>query len=234
MDKLITASAELDAVMRDYYERRAGEYDEWYLRLGSFADRPEAEQWRAELEILRERVSAFANGKLLEIAPGTGWWTRHLAPGAQVTVVDYAPAMLAQVAARLRDVGLEARRIRGDAYALPLGRARFDSCFMGFFLSHVPFARLHEFFGGVRRVMKPGGLVMVVDSAALGESNRSEPGQEQIRERILNDGSRHRVLKIDHSPETIGATLAPLGQVLEAWVTGKFFVGAVVRVASTR
>jgi cyclopropane fatty-acyl-phospholipid synthase-like methyltransferase len=102
---------------------------------------------------------------------------------------------------------------------------------MGFFLSHVPFARLHEFFGEVRRVMKPGGLVMVVDSAAL---NRSEPGQEQIRERILNDGSRHRVLKIDHSPETIGATLAPLGQVLEAWVTGKFFVGAVVRVASTR
>lgn len=48
MDKLITASAELDAVMRDYYERRAGEYDEWYLRLGSFADWPEAEQWRAE------------------------------------------------------------------------------------------------------------------------------------------------------------------------------------------
>jgi ubiquinone/menaquinone biosynthesis C-methylase UbiE len=156
MDKPTPTATELDAAMRAYYQRRAGEYDEWYLRLGSFANRPEAGQWRAELEILRERVSAFANGKLLEVAPGTGWWTRYLAAGATVTVVDYAPAMLAQVAARLRSLGLKAHRIRGDAYALPLGQGRFDSCFMGFFLSHVPFARLPQFFAEVRRVMKPG------------------------------------------------------------------------------
>jgi hypothetical protein len=73
---------------------------------------------------------------------------------------------------------------------------------------------------------------MVVDSA-LGESNRTEPGHERIQERVLNDGSRHPVLKIDHTPETIRATLAALGEV-EAWQTGKFFVGAIARTPAPR
>lgn len=226
MTSVLTAAR--DAAMRAYYERRAGEYDEWYLRAGRFAGRPDAARWHREVAALRERVAAFGHGRLLEIAAGTGWWTQHLARRATVTALDYAPAMLARLGARLRAQGLHAHRVRADAYALPLAPACFDCCFFGFWLSHVPYARLPEFLGELRRVVRAGGQVMVVDSAP-GEPGRA-PGVEHFDERILNDGSRHVVLKVLHTPQTIAAALAPLGRVVEVWETGRFFTGAIVEV----
>jgi demethylmenaquinone methyltransferase/2-methoxy-6-polyprenyl-1,4-benzoquinol methylase len=215
--------------MRDYYNQRAGEYDQWYLREGRFAGRPQAEQWHAEVAQLRERVQSFGAGRLIEIAAGTGWWTQHLARRADVTVLDYAPAMLAELGARLRAQGLHAARVRGDAYRLPLAAHSFDCGFSGFWLSHVPYDRLAEFLGELRRVIRPGGQMMVADSAPT-EPDQT-PGAEYLHERILNDGSRHAVLKILHTPATIAQALAPLGTVREAWSTGTFFTGALVELA---
>jgi demethylmenaquinone methyltransferase/2-methoxy-6-polyprenyl-1,4-benzoquinol methylase len=217
-----------DAAMRAYYDQRAGEYDQWYLREGRFAERPDAGRWHAEVALLRQHVAGFGYGRLLEIAAGTGWWTRHLARRAAVTALDYAPGMLAQLQARLLAQGLQAGRVRADAYHLPLAAASFDCCFFGFWLSHVPYARLPDFLGELRRVVRPCGRVMVVDSAPA-EPDQA-PGVEYLHERILNDGSRHAVLKILHTPETLGAALAPLGEVVEAWHTGKFFSAAIVEV----
>jgi demethylmenaquinone methyltransferase/2-methoxy-6-polyprenyl-1,4-benzoquinol methylase len=214
--------------MRAYYDQRADEFDQWYRREGRFAGRPDADRWHAEVALLRERVAVFGRGRLLEIAAGTGWWTQHLARRAAVTALDYAPAMLAQTQARLRSLGLRADRVRADAYRLPLARASFDYCFIGFWMSHVPYARLPEFFEELRRVVRPHAHVMVVDSAPTEPDQ--VPGVESLHERILNDGSHHTVLKILHTPETLGAALAPLGALVEAWSTGKFFSGAVVEV----
>jgi ubiquinone/menaquinone biosynthesis C-methylase UbiE len=218
-----------DTAMRAYYEQRAAEYDEWYRREGRFTNRSDPERWHAEVVLLRERVATFGHGRLLEIAAGTGWWTQHLARRAAVTAIDYAPAMLARLDARLHAAGVHADCLRADAYQLPLVPAAFDCCFFGFWLSHVPYARLPEFLGELRRVVRPGGRVMVVDSAPVQPDDA--PGVEYLHERILNDGSRHAVLKILHTPATIGAALEPLGRVVEAWGTGKFFTGAIVEVA---
>ena len=88
--------------------------------------------------------------------------------------------------------------------------------------------RLPEFLGELRRVIRPGGEVIVLDSAP--SDAEQTPGVEFIHERILNDGTRHAVLKILHTPTTIARALAPLGAASEAWCTGTFFTGAVVRV----
>jgi demethylmenaquinone methyltransferase/2-methoxy-6-polyprenyl-1,4-benzoquinol methylase len=221
-------TVEQDATMRAYYNQRAAEYDEWYLRRGHFAVRPHTERWHAEVALLRERVAQFGHGRLLEIAAGTGWWTEHLARRAKVTTVDYAPAMLAQLQLRLRRRGLLAASVRADAYALPLAAAAFDCGFAGFWLSHVPYARLPEFLNEVRRVLQHGGQVMIVDSART--EPKRQPGVEYFQERILNDGLRHQVLKIWHTPQTLATTLAPLGRVVDVWETGMFFVGAIVAV----
>lgn len=222
----MTLTPEHDAAMRAYYDQRADEYDQWYLREGRFASRPDPQRWHAEVALLRERVAGFGRGRLLEIAAGTGWWTQHLARRAAVTALDYAPAMLAQIDRRLRAQGLRADRLRGDAYRLPLAPAAFDCCFFGFWLSHVPAARLGAFLAELRRVIRPGGSVLVVDSG-LGGAER-EPGAEYFDERVLNDGSRHMVLKILHTPTTMAQALAPLGTVRDAWATGIFFTGALV------
>jgi hypothetical protein len=82
------------------------------------------------------------------------------------------------------------------------------------------------FLEELRRVVRPRGRVMVVDSAPT-EPDQA-PGIEYLHERILNDESRHAVLKILHTPETLGAALAPLGALVESWGTGKFFTAAIV------
>jgi len=217
-----------DAAMREYYNQRAGEYDQWYLREGRFAGRPHADRWHAEVAELRKRVQSFGHGRLLEIAAGTGWWTEHLARRARVTVVDYAPAMLAELGARLNAQGLRAACVRGDAYRLPLAAYSFDCGFFGFWLSHVPYARLPEFLSELRRVIRPGGEVMVIDSAPTDAGQIA--GAEFMHERVLNDGTRHAVLKILHTPATLADTLARLGATSDAWSTGTFFTGAVVRI----
>ena len=217
-----------DAAMRTYYNQRAAEYDQWYLREGAFAGRENAERWHAEVALLRARVQEFGHGRLLEIASGTGWWTQHLARRAAVTALDFAPAMLGQLAARLQAQGLPAERVRGDAYALPFGAAGFDCAFFGFWLSHVPHARRPAFLAELRRVLAPGGTVMVVDSAPTAPEHT--PGAEFLHERVLNDGTRHQVLKILHTPASMSQALAPLGSIAESWSTGTFFTAAIVKI----
>ncbi len=221
-------SSTADTAMREYYNQRAAEYDQWYLREGVFAARDNAERWHAEVAQLRARVQEFGYGRLLEIASGTGWWTQHLARRATVTALDYAPAMLGQLAARLHKHSLQAERVRGDAYALPFRAARFDCAFFGFWLSHVPRARRPAFLAELRRVLLPGSSVMVVDSAPT--APEQIPGAEFLHERVLNDGSRHHVLKILHTPESMREALAPLGGIAESWSTGTFFTGAIVKI----
>ena len=63
--------------------------------------------------------------------------------------------------------------MRGDAYHLPFADGSFDCCFFGFWLGHVPFALLDEFFAEVDRVLRPGAAVLLVDSKAYrGETRR--------------------------------------------------------------
>ena len=219
-----------DRAMRAYYDQRAAEYDEWYLRRGLFAMREDRERWDAELRALAERVRGFGAGRLLEIACGTGWWTRHLACRARVVALDYSAAMLGVTRERLRAAGLAARLIRADAYALPLPPNSFDSCFIGCWMSHVPYVRLPDFLAGVRKVLTRSAAVMVIDTAPPPGENRPEPGAEYYNPRKLNDGSHHRVLKIDHNTATLASALAPLGRVVETWNTGRHFVGAVIEV----
>lgn len=215
------------AGMQAYYDDRAAEYDEWYLHVNIHDDPEHNERWHAEVQIMTGWVRAFGHGRLLEIASGTGWWTRHLARRAQVATLDYSPAMIGRLRARLAAESARADVTRGDAYRLPFASGAFDACFFGFWLSHVPFARLDDFFGEVARVVRPGGEVLMVDS----KSFRGEPpGVELKQERILNDGSRHQVVKVYHDPQSLAALLAHYGDDARAWTSGTFFTGGACRV----
>ena len=206
--------------MQAYYDERAPEYEEWYQHRNMYADPANDEAWHAEVACMSEWVQAFGSGRLLEIASGTGWWTRHLARRAQVTALDYAPAMIEMLKRRLREERLSAIITRGDAFALPFAHDSFETCFFGFWLSHVPLEMLPAFFGEVRRVLRAGGEVLIVDSKPFrGEA----PGVPLKQERILNDGSRHHIVKVYHTPETLRAVLETYGTNVQTWTSGKFF-----------
>lgn len=165
--------------MESYYERRSAEYDDWYLGTGLFAgrDRP---GWEDELAAVEEVVSALPASRTLDVACGTGFITRHLR--GRVVAMDSSPAMLAASRAR-HDHSL----VRADAFVLPFRSDSFDRVFTGHFYGHLDHEQRARFQVESHRVAPS----LVVLDAAL----REDVEPEQIQERVLKDGSSHRVFK---------------------------------------
>src|ERR671924_965372 len=85
------------AEQRRYYRERAPEYDDWWFRRGGYAVDPEAAaRWFADVRELGAALEAFRpRGDVLELAAGTGIWTRHLLRHAdRVTAVDAVAEVL--------------------------------------------------------------------------------------------------------------------------------------------
>ena len=135
----------------DYYRARAGEYDQWYFRQGRYDRGPELNaRWFAEAEETREALERFApRGRVLELAGGTGLWTRYLVRHADhVTVVDAAAEVLKLNRAR---VGTErVAHVQADVFSWRSGE-RYDAIFFAFWLSHVSAERFAGFWAMVRR-----------------------------------------------------------------------------------
>ena len=104
-------------------------------------------------------------GRLLDIGTCTGRLLELLAPRIAAGLgVDASRAMLALARARLARAGLSHCTVRlADMYRLPLADASFDAVVMQMVLHHAetPAAALAE----VARVLRPGGLLIVVDLA---------------------------------------------------------------------
>jgi ubiquinone/menaquinone biosynthesis C-methylase UbiE len=177
---------------RSYYNRRADEYDDFYLGTGLFAERSRP-GWQEEVEVLRAILRSLAAGSVLDIACGTGFLTQHL-PG-RVAAVDQSPSML-QVARTRLPHGLVAQ---ADAFRLPFRAREFDCVTSGHFYGHLQDSARERFLAEARRVARQ---LLIIDAAW-----REEVPPESMQERILNDGSRHAVYKRYFTPGQLAAEL---------------------------
>jgi ubiquinone/menaquinone biosynthesis C-methylase UbiE len=195
----------IDDGMRAYYEQRAAEYDDWWLGRRIFAqrDRP---GWDDEVEAVLEAVRALEPARVLDVACGTAFVTRHLR--GEVVALDQSETMVEIAAARLP----EGRAVRGDAVPLPFADSAFDRVFTGHFYGHLLADERERFLAEARRVAPE---LVVLDSAL-----RDGIAAEEWQERKLNDGSRHRVYKRWFTPEGLLEELGG-GRVLHA---GRWFV----------
>src|SRR5438093_5305966 len=191
--------------MKAYYERRAPEYDDWYLGTGRFADR-DRPGWHEELDTLRRTLEALEPARTLDVACGTGFLTRHL-PG-EIVGIDQSEAMLEEARPQVPN----ATYVRGDALELPFADNEFDRVFTASFYGHLEGADRETFLRKTRRVAPE----LVVADAAL----RPDVEPEERQERILNDGSRWEVYKRYFDPEALARELGG-GRVLHA---GRWFV----------
>jgi ubiquinone/menaquinone biosynthesis C-methylase UbiE len=190
--------------MESYYERRSAEYDDWYSGDGLFGgrDRP---GWEKELAAVADVVSALPPSRTLDVACGTGFITRHLR--GRVVAMDSSSGMLAGSRAR-HDHPL----VRADAFALPFRRDSFDRVFTGHFYGHLDREQRDRFLIHSRRIAP----TLVVLDAAL----RDDVEPEQIQERVLKDGSSHRVSKRYFTASQLSSELGG-GRVL---FEGRWFV----------
>jgi demethylmenaquinone methyltransferase/2-methoxy-6-polyprenyl-1,4-benzoquinol methylase len=184
--------------VKTYYDRRAVEYDDWWLGRGRFAER-DRPGWDEEVEVLAELIVALPPARTLDVACGTGFLTRHLR--GDVVGLDQSERMLAVAS----EHAPRASFIRGDALELPFEDGEFDRVFTSYFYCHLEQDERRRFLAEARRVAPE--LVVVASVPGAGDP------LERYEERILNDGSRWTVFKRVFTGEQLAAELGD-GEVL--------------------
>ena len=191
--------------MKTYYDRRAFEYDDWWLGRGLYADR-DRPGWENEVAVLAEVIAALPPARTLDVACGTGFLTRHLR--GDIVGLDQSERMLAVA----REQGPAARFVQGDALALPFDDDEFDRLFTSYFYCHLEADERRRFLAEARRVARE--LIVVASVPGAGDP------LERWEERVLKDGSRWAVYKRVFTGEQLADELGG-GDVLHE---GRWFV----------
>lgn len=172
-----------------YYQARAPEYDAVYAK-------PERQPDLRTLE--HQLPTALRGRRVLDVACGTGYWTRLIAARAlAVTALDITPATLS--IARSRCDGVPVEFVQADAFQLPFAAGSFDAAFASFWISHVRKSRLVPFLSDLHRCLRPGATVVLLDNRFVEGSSTPIASQDSegntFQDRRLENGSITRVLK---------------------------------------
>jgi ubiquinone/menaquinone biosynthesis C-methylase UbiE len=183
-----------------YYDRRAPEYDDWYLGRGVFATR-ERPGFDDELAAVVTTVARLEPARTLDVACGTGFLTQHLR--GEITALDRSARMLEIVRQRVPT----ALRVEGDGLTLPFADDTFDRVLTGHFYGHLDATQRVAFLREARRVAPE---LVVVDASV-----RHSEVEDCWETRTLEDGSTWEVYKRYFTAEGLLAELGG-GEVLFA------------------
>lgn len=146
------------AQTRAYYDRISKVYD-------VLAEHSEGPVRRKGLEFLALRPGE----RVVEIGSGTGHCVVDcVKTGAQVYAVDLSFGMLEQTRGALHSAGASATLLCADAAALPLPKAFADAMFLSFTLELFDTPEIPRVLAEFRRVLKPGGRIVVVGMSKEG------------------------------------------------------------------
>ena len=153
LDRYYGSDSDRPAMVSDLFDEGAPYY-EWICRVMSFGT---GEQYRKQA--LRE--AGLAPGmRVLDVATGTGLVLRAAVEmcghGGLAIGLDPSRGMLGECRK-----GCAAPLLQGRGEHLPFADASFDMVSMGYGLRHV--ADLRALFGEYRRVLKPGGRLLVLE-----------------------------------------------------------------------
>jgi len=127
----------------------------------------------------RDWVCCQAEGDVLEVAVGTGLNLGHYPPDVRLTGIELSPEMLKIARRRAADLSRSIDLREGDAHRLELPDASFDTVVCTFSLCAIPDER--QAVAEMRRVLRPGGLLLLADHVA--SPNRLGRGVQWLMER---------------------------------------------------
>jgi ubiquinone/menaquinone biosynthesis C-methylase UbiE len=162
--------------MKEYYDRRAPEYDATSYELWQEGEAAE------DLVRLEDFLTALPPGRVLDIACGTGWLTRRLR--GEVVGVDQSEAMLTIAADRVP----EGQFIRATVPPLPFPDDSFDRALAAHLYCHLEDE-------DVRRALVAEALRVAREFTVIAQAWQPGLPEETWEERSLADGSSYRVFK---------------------------------------
>lgn len=209
-----------------YYRAHAPIYDEWWLRTGRYTLSPERKgEWDAEVARLEAAVDALRpEGRVLELACGTGLWTVRLVRHAEhVVAVDSSREVIERN--RARTTGSQVDYIQADIFSWQ-PQERYDVAFFSFWLSHVPPARFSSFWDLVRQSLAPGGRAIFIDNL-WGDGTRPSGDKPKTFEQTRSDADddrEYRIVKVFYEPAELAKKLHALGWHADIKATGRSFL----------
>ena len=174
--------------MKEYYDRRAPEYDDAYTGRGRwpFTKAPGLE---AQIPDAEAFVRNLPPANTLDVGCGTGYLTRFLEGPA--TGMDFSFNMLKEARSRAAAKAY----VRADALALPFADSSFDRVFSSHFYGRLELDDRLRFLAEARRVAPS---FVVLDSPYQPD----RPG-EGPQERELLDGTKFTIYKKYFRPEEL-------------------------------
>ncbi len=127
---------------------------------------------------LRELLAPQAGERILEIGPGTGYYTLDMAAWVgeqgEVAIFDLQQEMLDHTLERVRERGLgNVNPTQGDARSLAYADAAFDAVVLTAVLGEIP--EPARAMAEINRVLKPGGRLVVGE--LFGDPHFTTPGK---------------------------------------------------------
>ncbi len=180
-----------DDKLVEYYRKRAGEYEEIY-------DWRDPDRQR-EQGLLSIAIRDSLRGRdVLEVACGTGWWTRILSESAKsIMATDLSDEVLA--IAREKKNGCPVTFRREDAYNLSFEDDSFNGGLAFSWFSHIPHNLIDTFLIEFHRVLAEGSRIFIADNAYIqgigGKSVGKEGDPNTYKIRSLKDGGVFTIVK---------------------------------------
>lgn len=207
-------------MLGDYYNHRASQYEEIYYR-----KEPVRQKELKELATAMRNV--LAGHYVLEIACGTGFWTKVAAEVAEsILAIDISDQMLT-IAKAKKMPSKKVKFCSGDAYALDFIKETFDAGLANFWLSHVPKSRVSCFLHGFHKKLKSGAIVFIADNVyipGVGGELITRPGcGDTFKKRELSDGSQYEVLKNYYDADQLREIFEPLSSELKIRIGNCFW-----------
>ncbi|MBL8056281.1 MAG: methyltransferase domain-containing protein [Anaerolineales bacterium] len=161
---MIAAKEFSSATVERAYSRRSWIYSQTMARV----------EWSYHLTAL-EQAAVRPGEQVLEVAVGPGLTLTELAarvgPGTVVHGVDLAAGMLKLAAERLRAHGVSNFDLRqADSRTLPFEAGAFDLVYNAYMLDLIPAREMPGILAEFRRVLKPGGRLVLLNMSKPDEA----------------------------------------------------------------
>jgi demethylmenaquinone methyltransferase/2-methoxy-6-polyprenyl-1,4-benzoquinol methylase len=181
----------------EYYDERAPEYEDFYR--GKFpAKVPDPAIYQNDTINIQKLLPGYISGKCIDLACGTGFWLPVYEKNCtKITLIDQSENVLAECRKKIQKLGIgnKTEIIRNDIFGYPFSEHEYDSVLMGFVISHFTETGLDDFFRVIRKIIRPGGRFIIMDSVWNEIIAKIRSNKAGLIKRSLKDGRKFEIFK---------------------------------------